>query len=149
MEIKLPVSVILKAKGSHVHSTHPESTVIEAVRLMNQKKIGALVILHQNQPIGMFTERDVLLRIVDAGRNPNNTRVREVMTENLVVINPDSTIEDTMRIMSQKRCRHLPVLENERLCGLISIGDLMRWLVREHEAYIENLLDYISGRYPS
>lgn len=148
MEINTPVSKILAIKGSLVHSTTPEATVAEAVRLMNTKKVGALLVLHYDEPIGMFTERDVLNRVVDAGKDPQSTRVKDVMTTQLVVIKPKLSIEDTMRIITQKRCRHLPVIDEGKLLGLISIGDVMRWFVREHEMYIENLLDYIHGRYP-
>jgi CBS domain-containing protein len=143
-----PVSNILKDKGSQVYAIHPEAKVIEAVRLMNEKKAGALVVVHNHQPVGMFTERDVLIRVVDAGKDPKETLVKDVMTEKVIVIHPETTIEKTMRIISQERCRHLPVLDDDHLVGLISIGDLMRWIVREHETHIDNLLDYIHGRYP-
>ncbi len=149
MQTKTTVSKILEHKGSHVHSVGPEAAIVEAVRLMNQRKVGALLVIHNNRPVGMLTERDVLLRVVDAGRDPKSTQVRAVMTENLIVVRPTATIEDAMRIITQKRCRHLPVIQDDALVGLVSIGDIMRWLVREHENYIENLLDYISGPYPS
>lgn len=148
MEINLPVSNILKDKGSLVHFIHPDAKVMEAVRLMNEHKVGALVVIHNQLPVGMFTERDVLLRVVDAGKDPGQTAVKEVMTEKLIIIHPETTIEDSMRIITQKRCRHLPVMDGDRMIGLISIGDLMRWIVREHKNYIDNLLDYINGRYP-
>jgi CBS domain-containing protein len=149
MEINVPVSNIIEHKGNQVHSVQPTATVLDAVRFMNQKKIGALLVLHNNKPVGMFTERDVLVRIVDVGRDPQTTLVSDVMTSKLIVIKPSTTIEDAMFIITQKRCRHLPVVEDDKLLGMISIGDLMRWIVREHKIYIDHLLDYISGRYPA
>ena len=96
----------------------------------------------------MFTERDVLSRVIDTDRDPAQTQVREVMSRDLVVIQPSLDIEDAMQVITQKRCRHLPVVEGDQVIGMISIGDLMRWIVREHESYIENLMDYINGAYP-
>ncbi|MCC5834149.1 MAG: CBS domain-containing protein [Opitutales bacterium] len=148
MEINTPVSRILNVKGSTVHSISPEATVSEAVKTMNEKKIGSLLVVHMGKPVGMFTERDVLTRVVDTCADPKSTKVRDVMTSQLVAIRPSLSIEDTMRIITQKRCRHLPVVEDGVLLGMISIGDVMRWFVREHEMYIENLLDYINGAYP-
>ncbi len=144
-----PVSDILAHKGFQVHSVSPESTVKEAVQLMNEKKIGALLVVHDDKPVGMFTERDVLVRIVDAGKSPDATKVHEVMSSKLVTIKRSVTVENAMKIMSEKRCRHIPVMEDGKLLGMVSIGDLTRWLVREHESYIDNLLNYISGGYPT
>lgn len=131
-----------------MHSISPEATVSDAVKVMNEKKIGSLLVLHEGKPVGIFTERDVLTRVIDKSADPKTTKVRDVMTNPLVAIRPNLSIEDTMRIITQKRCRHLPVVENGVLLGLISIGDVMRWFVREHEMYIENLTDYINGTYP-
>lgn len=97
----------------------------------------------------MFTERDVLSRVIDTDRKPAETTVGEVMSRELVVIKPGLSIEDAMQVITQKRCRHLPVMENDQLLGMISIGDLMRWIVREHESYIDNLLEYLHSPYPA
>lgn len=110
---------------------------------MNEKKIGALLVLSNEKPVGMFTERDVLVRIVDAGKNSDTTHVEEVMSSKLVTIKPSLTVEEVMRIMTEKRCRHLPIIEDGKLLGLVSIGDVTRWMVREHECYIDHLLHYI------
>jgi len=112
---------------------------------MNDKKIGATVVMDGERLVGMFTERDVLTRVVPTGRDANKTAVREVMSTNLVVIKPTLTVEEAMQVITEKRRRHLPVLDGRQLVGLISIGDLTRWLVREHENEIETLLEYISG----
>ena len=150
MEIDTPISQILEYKGSEVYSVGPQTPVADAVRMMNDLRVGSLVILETGAPAGIFTERDVLTRIVDAGADPRSITIESVMTRNLLVIRPTISIADTMRIISQKRCRHLPVVdEKQNLLGMISIGDITRWLVREQESYIDHLLDYISGRYPS
>lgn len=143
-----PISKILEYKGSQVHSISPTATVSAAVRSMNEKRIGALLVINDGQAVGMFTERDVLSRVIDTDRDPAQTQVREVMSRDLVVIQPSLDIEDAMQVITQKRCRHLPVVEGDQVIGMISIGDLMRWIVREHESYIENLMDYINGAYP-
>ena len=144
-----PVSDVIAHKGGSVHTVSPEATVRKAVHLMNEKKIGALLVMHEDKPAGMFTERDVLVRVVDTGKDPATTRVHEVMSSQLVTIKPSLSVEQTMKIMTEKRCRHLPVMEGDKLLGLISIGDVTRWIVREHESYIDNLLNYIHGGYPT
>ena len=141
-----PVSVILDHKGSTVHQTRPDATVREAVNQMNDRHIGALLVTRDGKPVGMFTERDILVRVVSPGRNPETTRVEEVMSAKLVTIAPETTIEDAMLVVTNRRCRHLPMVDAEgKLLGMVSIGDLTRWLVRDRESYIENLNTYIWG----
>lgn len=149
MKISTTVSQILEAKGNQVYGIHPESPVSEAIAIMNDKRIGALLVLFENDPIGIFSERDLLTRVAGCGRDPAAVRIREVMTTPLVVIRSTLSIEDAKRVVTQKRCRHLPVVDEGELKGLISIGDLMRWAVRERDDYIENLLGYINNTYPS
>ncbi len=143
------ISEVIAHKKGQVHTVAPDISVREAVHLMNEKKIGSLLVMHNEKPVGMFTERDVLVRVVDAGKDSETTRVHEVMSSKLVTIKPSLSVEQTMKIMTEKRCRHLPVMEEGKLLGLVSIGDVTRWLVREHESYIDNLLNYISGGYPT
>lgn len=149
METKTPVSAILDHKGPVVHNIHPDATVMDAVHLMNKLKVGSLLVIEKGNSVGIFTERDVLVRVVGARREPSETIVRDVMTANPIVIKPSVTVEEAMRIVTGKRRRHLPVINEEGdLLGLISIGDLMRWIVREKDSYVDYLLDYIHGRYP-
>lgn len=148
MEMHTHLSEILKEKGSQVHQIHPDATVLTAAKQMNAEKIGSLLVMENNQPVGIFTERDVMTRIVDAGKDPQTTKVREVMSADLIVVRPSLTIEETMRVMTEKRRRHLPVYEDGVLHGMISIGDLMRSIVREKDSVVDNLLDYIHGSYP-
>lgn len=131
-----------------MYRVEPDTGVAEAVALMNLKKIGALLVMRDEHVLGMFTERDVLTRIIGAGRDPKATRIGEVMTVDLLVVHPSTTVEEAMRIVTERRTRHLPVMEGEQLKGMVSIGDLTRWLVRVDESYIDNLLSYISGKYP-
>ena len=130
-------------------SVTPSASVADAVRVMNQHKVGSLVVKEGSRVVGMFTERDVLTRIVAAGRSPQTTKVSEVMTANVVTISSHTTVEEVMEIFATKRCRHLPFLaEGEMLC-LISICDVSRWLVDSHRAEAEQLRQYISGGLPT
>jgi CBS domain-containing protein len=139
---------LLAKKGNKVHSVSPSATVIHAVRKMNQERIGALLVMDGGDLVGIFTERDVLNRVVDAGRSPDATLVSEVMTENPVVITSTATVTEAMTIVSEKRCRHLPVVEENRLVGLVSSGDLTHWVTRNQEVHIQNLVNFITRKYP-
>lgn len=143
-----PVSAILLDKGNRVETTTLEATVTEAVRVMNRARIGSLVVVDGERPVGIFTERDVLTRVVDEGRDPKTTRVGEVMTRELAVIGPATQVNQVMAIMTEKRYRHLPVVAAGRLAGMISIGDVTRWSIKGQQTTIEDLLSYITGEYP-
>lgn len=137
--------MLLDRKGPTVHSVAPSVSVADAVRVMNQHKVGSILVVDHGRIVGIFTERDVLTRVVAAGRNPYATPVREVMTGNLITITAETTVERVMDIFATKRCRHLPVLQGETLLGLISIGDISRWLVDVHRSEAEHLRQYIAG----
>ncbi len=143
--MKTPVGMLLSRKGSVIHSVAPSASVADAVRVMNEHKVGSLVVMENDGVVGMFTERDVLTRIVAAGRNPQTTNVHEVMTAKVITISPATTVEQVMDIFATKRCRHLPVISDQKVLGLISIGDVSRWLVDSHRAEAEHLRKYISG----
>jgi len=142
------VKSLLKHKGAEVHTISPDASVIEAVRKMNEKKIGALLVVEEEKPAGMFTERDILKRVVDSGKDPSATKVGEVMSRDIIAIHPEATVEGAMAVMTEKRCRHLPVLDGEKLVGLVSIGDLTRWVSRRQANHIKDLVAYITGAYP-
>lgn len=142
-----PISALLDRKGSVVYSVPAQVTVCEAVDEMNRHRIGSIVVLENGAPIGIFTERDVLRRVVGEGVNPKVTRVRDVMTSDLITISPETTIEQTMTLFADKGCRHLPVLAGGRLVGLISIGDISRWVADTNRAEAEHLKNYIAGGY--
>lgn len=139
-----PISKVLEHKGSGVETVSPETMVLVAVQRMNERKIGALLVTDRDRPIGIFTERDVLVRVVAAGLDPKTTPVNEVMTRNPVVVRSEVTVNEAMYVITQRRCRHLPVIDAGELRGLISIGDLTSWVVRHQQRTIEDLHDYMN-----
>lgn len=143
------VNAVLADKGRQIYGIAPTATVRDAVRLMNDNGVGAMLVLIDNQPLGIFTERDVLRRVVDAGKDPRSTRVGEVMTTELITVEPSTTVEEAMALMTKHRCRHLPVMQDGRISGVISIGDLTRWVSIKQEGELRKLVDYITGRYPA
>jgi CBS domain-containing protein len=142
------VAEILAGKGSQVHTIAPDATVYEAIESMVRHNVGSLVVVQGPTVAGMFTERDYLRRIALEGRTSRTTKIADVMTREVVVVGPDESVEDCMAIMSQRRIRHLPVMHDGALSGVISIGDVVRHLSREREVEIRFLKDYITGRYP-
>jgi CBS domain-containing protein len=139
---------ILQTKASsHVHSIEPHATVLAAINKMNQHKLGALVVKQGGRVTGMFTERDVLRRVVGEQRNPSTTLVEEVMTSDVMCVRPTTDIDDIAAIMQQRRIRHLPVCDQDgELHGLISIGDLNAFHASNQQAHIHFLSEYIYGR---
>src|SRR5947208_14627215 len=132
------VADIISKKGSTVHSTSPSATVLEATNKMNQHKLGALVVMTDGAVVGMFTERDVLRRVVGEQRDPATTKVGEVMTSEVICCAPQTDMDDVSAIMQQKRVRHVPVCTDDgKLVGLISIGDVNAYHVVHQEATIE------------
>lgn len=140
------VGSVLAEKGRQVYTIARTATVSEAVREMNEKGVGSLLVTDGSRPVGIFTERDVLRRIVDADRDPALTRVGEVMTRDLAAITPAWHVEEAMRLMTERRLRHLPVMDGDQLVGMISIGDLLRWVTINQEDHIRAMTDYINGR---
>lgn len=140
-----PISALLERKGSSVHAVPSTVTIAVAVDEMNRHRIGSIVVLENQRAVGIFTERDVLRRVVGQNIDPRVMRVADVMTSNLITISPETTIEETMILFADKRCRHLPVLLDGKLVGLISIGDISRWMADTHRAEAEHLKNYIAG----
>ena len=134
---------VLADKGDTVEAIAPDTSVLRAVERMNQCHIGSLVVCDGERPVGIFTERDVLVRVVARGLDPKRTPVGEVMTRDLIAIRPDVTVTEAMLVITERRCRHLPVVDDRGLRGLISIGDLTRWIVRDQEQTIEDLYEYL------
>ena len=142
-----PVSTLLADKGSVIHSVPSSATVEDAVVVMNTHKVGAVLVMDGDALVGIFTERDVLFRVVAAGVTPATTPVTAVMSRNPKVLPADATVSDALAFISEKRCRHLPLMENGKLIGLVSQGDITRWLVQAHQAQAQQLMHYISGEY--
>ena len=147
--MNIPVSVLLERKGPAVHAIAPTLSIFDAVAEMNRHRIGAILVVDGARLVGIFTERDVLRRVVGAGLDPRRALVTDVMTADVLTIRPDSTLDETTAIFTEKRCRHLPVVDGGKLIGLISIGDITRWIGEASRAEAEHLKNYISGGFPS
>lgn len=143
--MNVSISALLQRKGAVVHGISPDVSVFEAVAEMNRLRIGAIVILRDGQLAGIFTERDVLQRVVGAGLDPKSARVSEVMTKDVFTVEPEALVEEVADLFTTRRCRHLPVVSGGKLLGLISIGDISRWVADAHRAEAEHLKNYISG----
>ena len=139
-----PIATILEYKGSHIYSVPSTTTAAGAVREMNRYRTGAILIIDGGRLMGLFTARDVLKRIVAEERDASITPVREVMTTDLSTVTRDTNIDEAMEICERRHCRHLPVVENNRVLGIISIGDVSRWCAMVHRAEAESLRAYIS-----
>ncbi len=137
------IGSIVDGKSGAIEFVGPQTAVKDAVALMNRQQIGSVLVLDGERLLGIFTERDVLTRVVGASRDPDATAVTEVMTRKLVVVERTTTVGQAMALMSQRRCRHLPVLDGDRVIGLISMGDLTRWIIRDQERAIVDLTDYV------
>ncbi len=140
------VSMILHVKGDEVWRVTPETSVFDALRLMAEKNVGALVVLEEGNLVGIFSERDYARKVILKGKSSKNTPVKEIMTGEVIDVAPDQSIDDCMALMTHKRVRHLPVLDGNQLVGVISIGDVVKTIISEQETLIEDLSDYITGR---
>jgi CBS domain-containing protein len=137
------VGDIIKKKGNHVWSVTPGTTVYDTLQLMAEHGIGAVVVLEEGRPVGIFSERDYARQVILKGRTSKDTPVREVMVSRVVFVRPEQSIEECMALMTDKRVRHLPVLERGALSGMLSIGDVVKEMISEKEFIIEQLANYI------
>ena len=137
---------ILEAKGRNVFSVEPTTIVYKAIEVMSEKNIGGLLICEHGKLVGIFTERDYARKLILKGKSSNTTTIGELMTKNPFTVTLDSSIEECMELMSNKRIRHLPVTENGELIGVISIGDVVRFIIEEQKSIIEHLEHYIAGQ---
>ncbi|HVU17077.1 MAG TPA: CBS domain-containing protein [Candidatus Didemnitutus sp.] len=139
------IATLLERKGGSVRAVPTTVTVLEAVQEMNRHKIGSVLVMNGHRLAGIFTERDVLLRVVGAELEPMTTPITKVMTSNVLTITPETTVQQVMDLFAERRCRHLPVMKDGQVTGLISIGDVSRWVANMHRAEAESLRQYISG----
>ena len=139
------VKDILRDKGYEVWSITPDATVYEALKFMADKNVGALLVLDGQAVVGMVSERDYARKVILHGRSSREIPVREIMTSKVYYVHPEQNIEECMALMTDKRVRHLPAMENDRLVGVISIGDVVKAIIAEHESTIKHLEDYITG----
>ncbi len=136
---------ILSKKGNQIYSVKPETTVYDTLKLMADKNIGAVLVLKQDKLVGIMSERDYARKVVLKGKISKEIPVNEIMSSNVICIDPDQTIKNTKAVMIQKRIRHLPVMEDDKLIGIISIGDVVNAVLEENSFMIDQLATYIKG----
>ncbi len=144
-----PVMSVLRLKAPGIWSISPDSTVYEAIELMAEKRVGALVVLRDGRLEGIVSERDYARKVILRNKHSQETRVQEIMTAPVLSIELSQPIHECMRIMTDHRVRHLPVLEGESVVGIVSIGDVVNWIMRSQEQTIHQLHNYITGAYPA
>ena len=147
MDVSGNIGAILGQKRSEIFSVSPDQTVFEAIELLEQKNVGALLVMQGGKLVGMVSERDYTRKVVLKGKRSREAKVSEIMSTDLKLVNPQEGVEACLRLMTDKRIRHLPVMEGERVIGIISIGDLVKWVIASQSAAIAHLENYISGGY--
>lgn len=138
-----PVAKVLEQKTERVEAVTAQTSISEAIARMNQRNIGSILVMDGERLVGIFTERDVLTRVVPQELDPQRTPVGEVMTRQPVTITPTNSVQDAMMLMTDTRKRHLPVVQNGKVVGMLSIGDVTRWMVRDQQRTIDDLTDYV------
>ena len=143
------ISLILKHKGGTVWSVTPTASVYQAIEMMADKQAGALLVISEGKLAGIISERDYTRKVILKGKSSKQTRVKEIMTSPVVFVTPEHTVDECMRVMTRNRIRHLPVVESEKVVGVVSIGDLVHWIISVQEETIGQLENYITGKYPA
>ena len=139
------IAVVIKKKGSEVYSIASTATIFDALTLMAEKRIGALVVMDKDELKGIFSERDYARKVILAGRSSREMKVLEIMSEKVITVKPEDTVSKCMQYMTDKRCRHLPVMKDGRVVAVVSLGDLVNWIISSQERTIHDLEDFISG----
>jgi CBS domain-containing protein len=148
MNITGTVDAVLQHKSHQLWSVPPDATVFDAIQLMADKNIGALLVMSGERLVGVFSERDYTRKIALKGKSSKHTPVNEVVSSPIISVPPGSSVEECMRTMTEHRVRHLPVMDGEKLIGLVSIGDLVNWTISAQHVALNQMADYISGKYP-
>ncbi len=139
------LQVLLEGKGHDIWSVHPDDTVLDAIKVLAEKDIGALIVIKDDKPVGIFSERDYARNVYLKGKSSPETLVRDVMAAPVICVSPDQSVDECMALMTEKRFRHLPVLDGDKLVGMVSIGDLVKSVIAEQQFNIEQLEHYIHG----
>ena len=137
------LKMLLKDKGRDIWSVHPDDTVLDAIKVLAKKDIGALIVIEDDKPVGIFTERDYARNVYLKGKSSLDTAVRDIMVSPIICAKLDQTIEECMAVMTAKRFRHLPVMDGDELVGIVSIGDLVKSVIADQQFTIEQLEQYI------
>ncbi len=149
MEITGTVSRILAQKPATVWSISPDKTVFDAIQLMAEKNVGAIPVIEHDRLLGILSERDYTRKVILRGKSSRETPVSDIMSKDLFVVHGDDSVEECMRLITEHRVRHLPVVDEDRLIGIVSIGDLVNWVISAQQATIDHLERYITGDYPA
>ena len=148
MEITTTIESILNRKGSTVWSVSPADTVFQAISMMAEKNVGALPVMEGDRLVGMISERDYARKVILLGRGSRETTVSEIMTRELRTVGLADSVQECMQVMTEKRFRHLPVMQEEKLVGIVSIGDCVNWIISAQTAAIDDLERFVTGAYP-
>jgi len=148
MDLLDPVRLVLKLKGQNVWLISPEACVYDAIEIMADKSVGALLVISEGKLVGVVSERDYARKVILQGKSSKQTKVKEIMTSPAIFVIPEQTVEDCMRIMTEKHIRHLPVVEDGNILGVVSIGDLVKWMISAQQQTISHLHNYITSKYP-
>jgi CBS domain-containing protein len=142
------VRLVLKQKDQNIWSVSPDACVYDAIEIMADKYVGALMVVFEGKLVGVVSERDYARKVILQGKSSKQTPVREIMSSPAIFVTPEQTVEDSMRIMTEKHIRHLPVVEDGILLGVVSIGDLVKWMISAQQQTISQLHSYITSAYP-
>jgi CBS domain-containing protein len=140
--------LVLKQKGQDIWYVSPDACVYDAIEIMAEKYVGALLVVADGNLVGVVSERDYARKVILQGKSSKQTQVKEIMTTPAIFVTPEHTVEDSMRIMTDKHIRHLPVVEDGKILGVVSIGDLVKWMISAQQQTISQLHNYITSSYP-